>query len=374
MKRSSAPGYLLAAKTTGLLDHVGWVISDVPVLASNSSRGIKYTVRVDLLLQLIKLGIVGTEVGLTEVGIHNITFVTVATTAGSDSLETLHDTMGELVVNLGNLLLTVGVVPVKSCDNKHVGIAPGRVGRVGRSVLLLGIDIVNNENALISKDTLENVDGIVEELGVIPVLAGDKTRPRATIVVTDVFGREMCLPSRVKAVVLKECGLGVNAELLPLIKERLDNLLELANRDVGDHPRVHGPKETAVASREHEAVAVAVLVRVLREAAPVDVKSPEKSLLRDASVLGVDAPGHARELHLRVDSDGHGDDDAPGSSTTATDSPEEVSVLLLVGSDEATIRCDDVNAEELVGSKTGDGADGGVTTTGKITTSDTNIL
>lgn len=366
--------YLLSAKAAGLLNDVGWMIGDIPVLATNSSRSIKDTIRINLLLELVKLGIVGTEVGLTKVGIHDITFVTIATAAGSDSFETLHDAVGELVVNLGNLLLTVGVVPVKSSDNKHVGVAPGRVGRVGRSVLLLGIDVVNNEDAFVGKDTLENVDGVAEELGVIPVLAGNKTRPGATIVVTDVFGREVCLPSRVKAVVLKECRLGVNTKFFPLIKERLDNLLELANRDVGDHPRVHGPEEAAVASREHEAVAVAVLVRVLGEAAPVDIKSLEECLLRDASVLGIDAPGHARELHLRVDSDSHGDDDAPGSSTTATNSPEEVSILLLIGSDEATIRCDDVNTEELVGSKTGDGADGGVATTGKITASDTNIL
>lgn len=282
--------------------------------------------------------------------------------------------MGEFVVDFGNLLFTIGVVPVKSSDNKHVGVTPGRVGRVRRSVLLLGIDVVDNQYAFVSKNALENVDSVVEKLRVIPVLTGDETRAGTTIVVTDVFSREMCLPGRVKAVMLKECGLGVNAKFLPLIEEGLNKLLELANRDVGDHPRVHGPEETAVASREHKAVAVAVLVRVLREATPVDVKGLEESLLRDASILGIDAPGHARELHLGIDSDSHGDDDAPGSSTTTTDSPEEISVLLLVGSDEATIRCDDVNAEELVGSKTGDGADGGVATTGKITASDTNIL
>lgn len=43
-------GYLLAAKTAGLLDHVGWVISDVPVLATDSSRSIEDTVRINLLL------------------------------------------------------------------------------------------------------------------------------------------------------------------------------------------------------------------------------------------------------------------------------------------------------------------------------------
>jgi hypothetical protein len=366
--------YLLAAKAARLFDDVGGMIGNIPVLATNSSRSIKDTVRINLLLELVKLGIVGSEVGLAEVRIHNITLVTVATTARSHSLETLHDAMGEFVVNLGNLLLTIGVVPVKSSDNKHIGIAPGRVGRVGRGVLLLGIDVVDNENAFVSKDTLENVDGVVEELGVIPVLAGDETRPGTTIVITDVFSREMCLPGRVKAVMLKECGLGVNAELLPLVKEGLNNLLKLANRDVRDHPRVHCPEETAVASREHEAVAVAVLVRVLREATPVDIKGLKESLLRDASILRIDAPGHARELHLGVDSDSHGDDDAPSSSATATDSPKEISVLLLVGSDEAAIRCDDVNAEELVSSKTSDGADGGVATTGKIAASDTNIL
>jgi hypothetical protein len=48
--------------------------------------------------------------------------------------------------------------------------------------------------------------------------------------------------------------------------------------------------------------------------------------------------------------------------------------LLLIGSDEASVGCDNFSAQKLIGSKTSYGAEGRVATTRKISTSNTNVL
>jgi hypothetical protein len=48
--------------------------------------------------------------------------------------------------------------------------------------------------------------------------------------------------------------------------------------------------------------------------------------------------------------------------------------LLLIGSDEATVGCDDLSTEKLVGSKTSDRAERRVATSGKVSTSNTDVL
>lgn len=73
-----------------------------------------------------------------------------------------------------------------------------------------------------------------------------------------------------------------------------------------------------------------------------------------------------------MDLDGDGGDDTESAPAAATESPEQVGVLGLGGSNEAAVGEDDIDAEDLVGTETILAAQGRVATTSKVTTGNTN--
>lgn len=75
-----------------------------------------------------------------------------------------------------------------------------------------------------------------------------------------------------------------------------------------------------------------------------------------------------------MDFDCHGRDDTPSSPTAATDGPEQVLVLRLIGSDKAPVRCDNIDAKDLVGAKSVDRCYGRVAAAGQVATGNTNSL
>lgn len=62
------------------------------------------------------------------------------------------------------------------------------------------------------------------------------------------------------------------------------------------------------------------------------------------------------------------------TTTATTDCPEEIGVVLLSNSDEATVGKDNLHGEDLVSGQTVDTRQGGVTTAENITTGNTDSL
>ncbi|CCF37478.1 hypothetical protein CH063_01706 [Colletotrichum higginsianum] len=66
--------------------------------------------------------------------------------------------------------------------------------------------------------------------------------------------------------------------------------------------------------------------------------------------------------------------DTKGASATSPQSPKQVGVLFLSRSDESTIRRHDVDAEDLIGSKTVQWADRGVPAAGNVASPEADSL
>lgn len=365
--------YLLLAQTIGLLGEPILLAGNVPVLTANGSGGVEDTPGVNLLLKSIQLSVVGTEEGLAEIGLHNVALVAVATTAGGDVAKTAHPVLGDANVSGLDLLLGSGSAPAATDDGEHEGLTPRGVGRAGGDVGGSGgVDVVLDQRGALEDDSLEGGDGLVEESGVLPVGLGDETVSGTDGVGADALHGEVVLPGGVEVIVLKVLGLDAEAESGPLGEERLDHGLEVGQVHAGDQPGAHAPEVGTVAGGEESRVSVRLLGREVGEAAPVSLHGGPENGGGDVLLGGVQAPGKTGELGLGVDSDGHRGNDTPGGTTAATDSPEELAVGLVIGSDVATVGSDNVDAKDLVGTKTGDGAHGRVTTTGDVTTSDTD--
>lgn len=354
-------------------DQVVLLAGDVPALAADGRGSPEEVLGIDLLLDLNEAVVVAAVEGLRELRVHQVTLIEVATRPGRDVFETLAEVVGQLLVNSLDFGLGAALVPHETNDAEHHDVAPGRVDGAIRGIVdLVGVDVVVDEESTLLDDATESLDGGVAELLVLPVLLRHETRCSTGSTATDGHGREVVQPSALEGLVLEELKLGVDTESLPVVKKRLNKLFEIHELHAGDHERLAPPRVAAVGQTRHAAVAVGLVRRVVGVAGPVGLDGLPEGLIVDAHFDSGGVPGHTGEDSLLEDTDGHGSDDTPGCGATATHGPEEVGILLLVGSDEATVRSNDVDGQNLVGSHTIERSDRGVTTAGEIATGDTD--
>lgn len=352
--------------------------SDIPSLAPNRSRRPERVPGVVLVLDIQQPVVVGAEEGLLEVRLHDVALVQVGPSLGRDLAERPQRLVPELEVDGADLLLRRAVGPLVADDAEQGGIAPGRVdGAVGGALGLAALHVVLDQAGAGLDDGAERVQRRVERRGVLPVLGGEDARPRAQVGVGDALHGEVRRPRVVEVVVLEPLRLQREAERLELRQERRHLGLELVERQARHEPRQHRPGVAgdAVEAGEDVAIAVAAPLGEAVEPAPVGVHyGPEELVGHGGIVSAGDNKRHAGEGHLGVHLECQAGDDAKGSATAPTNSPEEIRVLLLVGSDEAATREDDVNAEDLVGAHPVLGHQGRMATAGHVTTSDTDSL
>jgi hypothetical protein len=163
---------------------------------------------------------------------------------------------------------------------------------------------------------------------------------------TDELAREARLPGRVIARVLRLGDLRNNTKVLPLLEQRSSEGLEFSKSIARGEPRNHGEGQGLLSDVPDVPILIVALLVVGRNLLPEGADSEPEGLVRDGVASG-EREGHDSDLGLGVGLDGVRGNDTEGRTTTATESPEEVSVLLVTSSNEATVRGNDINAQDL---------------------------
>ena len=369
---------LLPAQTASLEGQPVPLVGDVPALAADGGRGPEDVAGVDLLLDAQEAVVVCAVEGLLEVGLHDVALVEVAAAAGGDLAQALHPVVRDLLVDGLDLGEGSAVVPGAAEDAEHDGLAPRGVdGAVGGVAHLGTVHVVLDQRGAFIDDATEGCHGLDQELLRLPVGAREQARGGVQVRVADRLDGEVARPGVVEVVVLEEDWVDAEADGRPILEQRREHGLELGQRDAGDHPGEHVPDVPGAlrAEGEHARVAVAVLVGVLGESAPVGLHGGPVDIVGDVGARpGHDGPRDASEVHLGVRLDGHADDDAEGPAAAAAESPEQVLVLLLGGRDEAAVGQHHVDAEDLVRCHAELGGQRRVAATGDVAARDADAL
>lgn len=167
---------------------------------------------------------------------------------------------------------------------------------------------------------------------------------------TDELTGEARLPGRVIARVLRLGDLRDNTKVLPCLEQRSSESFELSKSKARSEPRDHGEGQGLLSDVPDVPVLIVALLVVGRNLFPEGADSEPEGLVRDG-VAGGEGEGHDSDLGLGVGLDGVGGNDTEGRTTTATEGPEEVSVLLVISSNEATVGGNNINAQDLLHGK-----------------------
>lgn len=335
-----------------------------PVVAANGLESVEEVVGIPLLLDLEQGRVIDAEESVLPVGLAEIGLVLVAAAARGDRLQLGHILVGHLVLIGHHVGPRSGLVPVGTDLHGDGGIAHG------------GEDGVGDITGL--RDVHTDTDGDDTVLGDVT----DDRGEASSVVVEHIPGDQ---PTTVLVLTHAEVTVGQGAHVLVVV------LIVRGVLGIGNGVRdAQGIKDLEEGRQESLDIVGCLVVRSDR----VDGEEGGGDLVDDGgaginhlgqqtvelgdSLVEVVCGGLAgEELHISASNrgvgvrlDGGRDDHTIVTGTTTAESPEEVGVRGPVGSDQLSSRRDDLELQGVIGTQSVGGAEGGVSTSLNIATSE----
>lgn len=145
---------------------------------------------------------------------------------------------------------------------------------------------------------------------------------------------------------LRRDNVGLDTQVLPSLEKRCSQSFQFSKSMVRRKPREERKDEVVACSMEDTPVLIVASIIESRNSLPVSLYSLPEGIVGDRGT-GAERECHNGSINLGVCLDSVGGHDTVCTSATTAEGPEEVSVLVLVGSEELTVCSYDVDAENL---------------------------